>query len=108
MDEIIRVQDKFYILATSSRVDDRNRILKHGDTFAVFDRAGNIQPVGLREQGLYHEGTRFLSRLEFLIGNRRPVFLSSTVKQDHALLTVDLTNPDFQVGGDVILPRDTI
>jgi glycogen debranching enzyme len=108
MDEIIRVHDQFYILATSSRVDDRNRILKHGDTFAVFDRAGNIQPIGLREQGIYHGGTRFLSRLELLMGDRRPIFLSSTVKQDHALLAVDLTNPDFQVDGTVILPRDTI
>src|SRR5262245_34256259 len=108
MDEIIRVQDQFYILATSSRVDDRNRILKHGDTFAVFDRAGNIQPVGLREQGIYHGGTRYLSRLELLISDRRPIFLSSTVKQDHALLAVDLTNPDFHVDGQVLLPRDTI
>src|SRR4029453_1557365 len=34
--------------------------------------------------------------------------LSSTVKQDHALLAVDLTNPDFQFDGEVLLTRDTI
>ncbi len=35
MEEIIQVQDQFYILATSSRVDEHSRVLKHGDTFAV-------------------------------------------------------------------------
>ena len=46
------------------------RVLKHGDTFAVFDRFGDIAGrVGERE-GLYHEGTRFLSRLR--AAPRRP------------------------------------
>src|SRR5215207_6355596 len=108
MEEIIRVQDQFYILATSSRVDEHSRVLKHGDTFAVFDRFGNIQRVGLGEQGLYHEGTRFLSRLELRLMERRPLLLSSTVKEDNALLAVDLTNPDVSAGGEVLLARDTV
>ena len=29
-DELLQHQDKFYILATSSRTDDRTRVLKHG------------------------------------------------------------------------------
>ena len=45
-DEVVSIDDQFYILATSSRADDRTRVLKHGDTFAVFDRFGDIQPVG--------------------------------------------------------------
>src|SRR2546426_9260610 len=60
--DIIRLQDQFYILATSSRVDDRTRVLKHGDTFAVFDRFGDMASVGMGELGPYHEGTRFVSR----------------------------------------------
>jgi len=64
MEEIIRVQDNYYILATSSRVEQQARVLKHGDTFAVLDRSGNIQQIGLGEQGLYHGGSRHLSRLE--------------------------------------------
>jgi glycogen debranching enzyme len=108
MEEIIQVQEQFYILATSSRVDEHGRVLKHGDTFAVFDRFGNIQRIGLGEQGLYHEGTRFLSRFELRLEGRRPLLLSSTVKEDNALLTVDLTNPDVQIGGQVILPRDQV
>ena len=62
LQDLIRVEDRFYILASSSRVDDRTRVLKHGDTFAVLDRFGDIAPVGLGELGLYHQDTRFLSR----------------------------------------------
>src|SRR5947207_15430385 len=93
-DEIIRVNDAYYILATSTRVDDRRRVLKHGDTFAVFDRYGDIENVGPPEFGIYHHDTRFLSRLGLRLGSYRPLLLSSTVKDDNALMTVDLTNPD--------------
>ncbi len=105
-DELLKHQDSFYILATSSRADDRTRVLKHGETFAVFDRFGDVQPVGLGEQGLYHDGTRFLSRLEVRIGGRRPLLLSSTVKEDNDLLAVDLTNPDLAArDGALVLRR---
>jgi glycogen debranching enzyme len=107
-EEVIQVNDQFYILATSPRVDEQTRVLKQGDTFAVFDRFGDIQPAGLGEEGIYHEGTRFLSRLRVLVNDRRPLLLSSTVREDNLLLTVDLTNPDHSVNGDVTLPRDTV
>jgi glycogen debranching enzyme len=95
-DEIVSLHEHFYIQATSSRTDDRTRVLKHGETFAVFDRFGDVQPVGLGEQGVYHDGTRFLSRLELRLGGRRPLLLSSTVKKENELFTVDLTNPDLK------------
>src|ERR1043165_7169943 len=86
-------QDPYYILASAPSADERSRVLKHDDTFAVFDRHGDIQPIGLREQGLYHEGTRFLSRWVLGLGRDRPLFLSSTIKEDNDVLVVDLTNP---------------
>src|SRR3954470_13186427 len=108
-DEVVSLHDQFYIQATSSRADDRTRVLKHDDTFAVFDRFGDVQPVGLGEQGLYHDGTRFLSRLELRVGGRRPLLLSSTVKKDNDLLTVDLSNPDLMdQAGEVTLPRGAL
>ena len=94
-DEVVLLHDQFYIQVTSSRADDRTRVLKCGETFAVFDRFGDLQPVGLGEQGLFHEGTRFLSRLELRLGGRRPLLLSSTVRKENDLLTVDLSNPDL-------------
>lgn len=106
--DIIRAEDEFYILATSALADDRTRVLKHGDTFAVFDRHGDIQPVGLGEQGLYHEGTRFLSRMELLLWESRPLLLNSLVTEDNTLFSVDFANPDVYVDGSVILPRNTI
>ena len=52
-----------HLLAASSLTDERSRVLKHGDTFAVFDHYGDIKPGGLGKEGLYHEGTRYLSCL---------------------------------------------
>ncbi|MDH7500656.1 MAG: glycogen debranching N-terminal domain-containing protein, partial [candidate division NC10 bacterium] len=108
MEDIIRVKDHFYILATSSRVDTTTRVLKEGETFALFDRYGDIEPVGSGELGLYHEGTRFLSRLSLTVGGIRPLLLSSTIKEDNSLLTVDLTNPDISHNGQVLIPRGTL
>jgi glycogen debranching enzyme len=100
--------DPYYILAASSLADERNRVLKHGHTFAVFDHYGDIRPDGLCEQGLYHEGTRFLSCCVLGLGQDRPLFLSSTIKEDNALLAVDLTNPDIASGGEIMIPRGTL
>jgi glycogen debranching enzyme len=104
-DEFVEIQQASYILATSSRADDRTRVLKEGETFAVFDRFGDVQPVGLAEQGVYVQGTRILSRLELRIGGKRPHLLSSSVREDNDMLAVDLTNPDLVAGGMLVLPR---
>jgi glycogen debranching enzyme len=107
VDDVLKVEDRYYILATSSRADDRTLVLKHGETFGVFDRYGNIEPFGLGEQGLYHEGTRHVSRLVLRLERARPLLLSSTVREDNELFTVDLTN--FDMGDATVeLPRDTL
>jgi glycogen debranching enzyme len=101
-------EDAFYILAPSPLADEHSRVLKDGDTFAVFDHYGDVKPVGLGEEGLYHEGTRFLSALVLGLGKTRPLLLSSTVKEDNDLLAVDLTNPDVRQDGNVLIPRGTL
>ncbi len=108
MDDIIEINDQFYILATSARADEHARVLKHDDMFAVFDQYGDIQPLGLGEEGLYFEGTRFLSCCKLTLNGRQPLFLSSTVVEDNSLLTVDLTNPDLKATEQVILNRETV
>jgi glycogen debranching enzyme len=92
-----------HILAASSPADERTRVLKHGDTFAVFDHYGDIKPGGLGEEGLYHEGTRFLSCLLLDLEGRRPFFLNSTVRDENDQLAVALTNPDLLRDGQVRL-----
>jgi glycogen debranching enzyme len=101
-------QDPYYILASAPLADECTRVLKHGDTFAVFDQHGDIRPVGLREQGIYHADTRFLSCFLLKLGKERPLFLSSTIKQDNDLLAVDLTNGDIPLPDGKVIPRGTL
>jgi len=69
------------------------RTLKHGHTFAVFDRRGDINPVNGGADGLYHHDTRYLSRLELRLDNAPLLLLSSNVQEDNTVLRVDLANP---------------
>lgn len=107
-EDVIRVEDDFYILATSSMHDDRQNVLKDGESFAIFDRHGDIRPFGNSSQGLYLGDTRFLSRCTLLIEGQRPLLLSSTVQSAGALLVVDLTNPDITRDGCVLVPHGTL
>ncbi|MBI3182953.1 MAG: amylo-alpha-1,6-glucosidase [Myxococcales bacterium] len=107
MKEVIQLEDRYYILATAAH-DERTRVLKHGDTFGLFNRSGNIRDLGLGDQGLYHQGTRFLSRLELKLSGLRPLLLSSSVVENNALLAVDLTNPDLPQGGRLSVARGTL
>ena len=98
----------YYIVAPSAAADEHGLVLKHGETFAVFDHFGDVKPTGLGEEGLYHEGTRFLSCLLLGLEHGRPMFLSSTVRRDNDLLAVDVTNPDLVQQNGMAVPRGTI
>jgi glycogen debranching enzyme len=98
----------FYITTKSAPPDDRTRVLKYGHTFAVFDRYGDIESSGLGEEGIFCDGTRFLSELSLHIGSSRPLLLSSTIKQDNSLFTADLTNVDISQDGKIVIPRGTL
>ena len=98
----------YHILAARSVRDERTRVLKHGDTFAVFDHYGDIRPGGLGEEGLYHEGTRYLSCFILELEKARPFFLSSTVRNENDQLAVALTNPDVLQEGSPRLPLGTL
>ena len=106
--DVIEVDQQFYIRASSALADDRTRVLLCGDTFAVFDRGGDIQPVGFGQQGIFHDETRHLSRLEMLFCGFRPLLLSSTIREDNILFAIDLTNPDIQLDSGASLPRGTV
>src|SRR5881398_2123588 len=106
--EVIRVRDAFYIRSSSSRIDVRTRVLKQGDTFAVFDRFGDIDTFGTGELGIYYQDTRFLSRLTLRLGKDRPFLLSSTVREDNAVMAVDATNPDAWRDSEIVIPRGTM
>jgi glycogen debranching enzyme len=108
LEEVIEVNNQFYIRATSSRLDARTRVLKRGETFAICDRFGDIAPGAPPELGLYHEGTRFLSRLSLTIDGNRPLLLSSDARDDNGAVVADLTNGDVFVEGRLAIPRGTV
>jgi glycogen debranching enzyme len=108
LEDVIQIKDQFYVLATSSLADDRTRVLKWGETFAVFNRLGDVESIGLGEQGLYHRGTRHLSRLALRMGDKVPQLLRSTVQNDNAFLTLDMMNPDVYRDGRLFLPRGSV
>jgi glycogen debranching enzyme len=74
----------------------------------VFDLHGDVICLQDGDLGLYHAGTRFLSRFELLLGRRRPLLLSSTISEDNTILAVDLTNPDVVRDGHVLVPRGSV
>jgi len=99
---------QYYIATTSPPTDDRARVLKYGNTFAVFDRLGDIQSGGLGEQGIFCEGTRHVSELVVRLWNERPLLLSSTIEPNNFLFTADLANLDVSRANSVAIQRGTL
>jgi glycogen debranching enzyme len=97
----------FYI-STAGSLARHRRTLKHNDTFAVFDDHGDIGATAGGPDGLFDKDTRFLSHLELLINDTRPLLLGSAIKDNNLNYYVDLTNPDFFDDGTIVLPKDTI
>ena len=101
--------DAFTIAAGGAPLDVQWRVLKHGETFALFDRFGDIHPLGSKgAPGIYHEGTRFLSRMELTIDGERPLLLNSAVDEENVLLTIDLTNPPLRRKGHREVPHGAL
>ena len=100
---------QFVIPASTSLQELRPRTLKYGDTFAVFDHNGDALSGPGSPAGLFHRDTRYLSRLYLTVEGQRPLLLSSTLRDDNATLTCDLTNQDlFNPAGALILEHDLL
>ena len=104
----VSVKTEFYVATGWPPVEERIRVLKYGQMFAVFDRYGNIRASGLGEHGIYYHGTRYLSQLTLSLGQTPPLFLSSGVRTDNSIFSADLTNLDLFDEGHVILKRGTV
>ncbi len=107
MKPAVDIQDPYYIVAEQDGQDASTRSLKHGETFGVFDAFGDIGATG-HEQGIYHNGTRHLSRCQLKLAGHRPFLLSSSLSSSSHVLTVDLTNPDIRIGEPVVWPRGAL
>ena len=108
MTDIVRLENEYYVRASSALADDRTRVLKYGDTFAIFNRFGDIEPLGLSKFGLFHCECRHLSQFAVYVNGGRPLLLGSVIREDNAFLSVDLTNVDSASDGFPPLSRGTL
>src|SRR5580700_5346086 len=106
--DVLAVDNEYYVRATSGLADHRTRVLKYGDTFAVFNRYGDIEALGPLQFGLFHSESRHLSRMVLNVNDRQPQLLGSTVRQDTSLLAVDLTNLDETSGDRSAIQRGMV
>ncbi|MFG1238788.1 amylo-alpha-1,6-glucosidase [Xanthobacter autotrophicus DSM 597] len=90
----------YAIAASASQIEAMPRTLKHDETFAVFDAHGDAVPGLASNHGLFHRDTRHLSQFFLTIDGVRPLLLGSTVRDDNATLSCDLTNPDLPARSD--------
>jgi len=86
---------EFFIPAGGSLEERRPRTLKSGDMFAVFDPHGDALRTASTPEGIFYRDTRHLSHFQLTLDGARPILLSSTLRDDNALLTCDLSNPDL-------------
>ena len=108
MTDEVRIGDQWYVSVAAARADNNPYVVKSDESFALFDRFGDIRDWGAGEQGLYHDDTRFLSRQELTIEGVRPLFLGATVKDRNNLLIVELMNPDLRAGGSLQIAKGQI
>ncbi|TDW32313.1 glycogen debranching enzyme [Rhizobium azibense] len=99
---------QFFIPAAASLQERRPRTLKHGDTFCVFDHNGDALSGPGSPEGLFHRDTRHLSHLYLTVGGQRPLLLSSSLRDDNATLTCDLTNTDLYDHDRLAIAHDLI
>jgi glycogen debranching enzyme len=107
-DDFLTLGQEFYIKAASSLADDRKRVLKYGETFAVFNRFGDIESAGPTQFGLFYREARHLSRFSFYLDGRKLLLLSSSIREDNSLLLVDATNLTVHLPNEQNLPQGSV
>jgi glycogen debranching enzyme len=103
-----KLSDQFSVLATTSLQEERTFKLKYGDSFAILNKYGDILPFNKSVQGIFYEGTRFLSDFQIRLQGQKPLYLSSDTKEGNEMISVDLTNPDIVEDGVLRLAKGSI
>ncbi|HEY7639163.1 MAG TPA: amylo-alpha-1,6-glucosidase [Steroidobacteraceae bacterium] len=79
--------------------------LKDRDTFLLADALGDIQG---KDDGLFTNDTRVLSRFELSVAGRRPSPLGASINRDNTLFTAHLTNRPLAAPGELAIPQGAI
>jgi glycogen debranching enzyme len=98
----------FAVSASSSLSELKPLVLKHDNAFGVFDSEGDAVSAPGGTEGVYYCDTRHLSHFVITLNDRRPIVLSSTLRDDNTTLTCDLANPDLVDAGGVVVEHDLI
>jgi glycogen debranching enzyme len=105
----LKVGSDYYVLASSLASRRQSKVLANGQSFAVFDAAGDIIESPLEALGFFNCDTRHLSRFEMQIAGTEPYFLNSYLSDDRAQFRATLTNADLGKRGEPSwLPRNSI
>lgn len=86
-------------------------VLKDGETFAMLDGRGEICPDTHPDSGIFHCGTRHVSRLQLLLWGEPAAVLSATERGEMGVHVSHLTNDSTAAGprrGVVHLERSTV
>ena len=106
--DTIVVGGEYYIRASAQNVIHQRVSIKHGDSFVLSDRRGDLPSGPGMETGLFVGGTRHLSVLELRLEGEKPPLLSSSLSDDDVTLTSVQTNPNITVEGGVRIPKDAV
>ena len=89
-------------------INDLNLItLKHGKSYAIFDRNGDISPeLGL--MGIYVDDMRYTSALTLLLGDEKPHSDGAQLTSDSAELVTSLSNPAMKDKNGADMPENTL
>ncbi|CEP68062.1 Six-hairpin glycosidase [Moorella glycerini] len=87
--------------------EPQTEVLKEGSIFVISLPDGSIIDQDNGSLGLYYNDTRYLNCLELRAGGRRPVFLSSSVRDSH-FAQIELTNPVFALPDGKVVSAQTI
>jgi glycogen debranching enzyme len=99
---------EYSVSASSSLSELKPLVLKHGNAFGVFDSKDDAIAKPGGSEGVYYCDTRHLSHFVISLNERRPIVLSSTLRDDNATLTCDLANPDLVEDDGVAMDHDLI
>ena len=79
--------------------------LKDGDTFLLADALGDIHD---RDDGMFRDDTRILSKFELAIANHAPSLLGANVSRDNTTFIAHLTNNPLPALGERAIPKGVI
>jgi glycogen debranching enzyme len=96
------------VTETGAVVDIRDvQVIKDDRTFLITDRFGDVPEGNTAALGLYHMDTRFLSGLELVINDMKPLLLHSSTERNYSQI-VELSYPFESIDQEGIHRKENV